>query len=109
MLGRVMSAIALREARPAELDTIGETMVAAYAEFSPPDPPPQWLEYIEEIRDVRRRLASSTLIVAEDGGRIVGAVTYYPDGSKEPNGGWRSASNARAPRARTPSDCTRRC
>ena len=65
-------------------------MVAAYAEFSPPDPPPRWLEYLEEIRDVRRRLGDSVLIVAEDDARIVGAVTYYPDGSKEPNGAWPS-------------------
>jgi GNAT superfamily N-acetyltransferase len=91
MLVRAMRAIVLREARPAELDTIGETMVAAYAEFSPPDPPPQWQHYVDEIRDVRCRLADSILIVAEDGGRIVGAVTYYPDGSKEPNGGWPSS------------------
>jgi ribosomal protein S18 acetylase RimI-like enzyme len=63
-------------------------MVAAYAEFTPPDAPPQWRAYEDEIRDVRRRLGESILIVAEDGGRLVGAVTYYPDGSKEPNGGW---------------------
>lgn len=83
-----MSGIVLRDARAGELDAIGATMVAAYEEFSPPDPPPQWLHYLDEIRDVRRRLRDSTLIVAEDGGRIVGAVTYYPDGSKETNGGW---------------------
>jgi len=63
-------------------------MVVAYAEFMPPDPPPQWLGYRDEIRDVRRRLGESTLIVAEEGGRLLGAVTYYPDGSEEANGGW---------------------
>jgi ribosomal protein S18 acetylase RimI-like enzyme len=50
-----------------------------------------WAHYEAEIRDVRSRLADSTLIVAEDGGRIIGAVTYYADGSKEPNGRWPSS------------------
>jgi ribosomal protein S18 acetylase RimI-like enzyme len=66
-------------------------MVAAYAEFAPPDPPPQWRAYEDEIRDMRRRLGEAILIVAEDAGRLVGAVTYYPDGSKETNGGWPSS------------------
>lgn len=83
-----MSAIVLREARVDELDAVGEMMVAAYAEFMPPDRPEQWLAYRDEIRDVRRRLSESTLIVAEDGGRPAGAVTYYPDASKEVHGGW---------------------
>lgn len=86
-----MSAIVLREARTAELDAVGETMVAAYEEFSPRDPPPQWLHYLDDIRDVRRRIDESTLIVADDGGRIAGAVTYYADGSKESAGGWPSS------------------
>lgn len=63
-------------------------MVAAYAEFIPPGRPPQWRAYEDEIRDVRRRLPAATLIVAEDGGRIVGAVTYYRDATKETNAPW---------------------
>ena len=88
MLGSAMSAIVVRETRAAELDAIGALMVAAYQEFSPPEPPPQWLHYLDDIRAVRRRLAESTLIVAEDAGHLVGAVTYYADGSKESAGGW---------------------
>jgi ribosomal protein S18 acetylase RimI-like enzyme len=67
-------------------------MVAAYAEYAPPVPPPMWRAYEEEIRDVRRRLADSTLIVAEDAGRLVGAVTYYADGTREPHGRWPPSS-----------------
>ena len=80
--------VSLREARSDELDAIGETMVAAYAEFMPPGRPPQWLAYENEIRDVRRRLPAATLIVAEDGQTVVGAVTYYPDATKETNTAW---------------------
>jgi ribosomal protein S18 acetylase RimI-like enzyme len=78
----------VRDARADELDAIGAMMVAAYAEYMPSDPPPEWRAYEHEIRDVRRRLDASTLIVAEDAGRLVGAVTYYAEGSKEPHGGW---------------------
>ena len=63
-------------------------MVAAYAEFMPPTPMPEWRGYEDEIRDVRRRLARATLIVADDGGRFAGAVTYYPDATKETNVAW---------------------
>ncbi len=83
-----MADITLREARPDELDLVGEVMVAAYREFMPHDPPPEWRAYEDEIRDVRSRLDVSTLIVAEHDRRIVGAVTYYADGAREPHGGW---------------------
>ncbi len=63
-------------------------MVSAYAEYRPPDAPPMWQAYENEIRDVRSRLAASTLIVAEDAGRLVGAVTFYGDGTREPHGKW---------------------
>lgn len=81
----------LRDARPDELDAIGEMMVAAYEEYMPPDPPAEWLGYRDEIRDVRRRLGEAMLIVAADGERPVGAVTYYPDGSRETNTAWSSS------------------
>ena len=66
-------------------------MVAAYAEFRPALPPLAWQAYEDEIRDVRRRLAGSTLVVAEDAGRLLGAVTYYPDATKETNVRWPAA------------------
>jgi ribosomal protein S18 acetylase RimI-like enzyme len=78
----------LRDAHPHELDAIGAMMVAAYAEFMPPTPVPEWRAYEDEIRDVRRRLPDATLIVAEDVGRLLGAVTYYPDATKETNTRW---------------------
>jgi ribosomal protein S18 acetylase RimI-like enzyme len=83
-----VSSVSLRDARPDELDAIGEMMVAAYAEFVPPSHPPEWRAYEAEIRDVRRRLATAALIVAADGERLAGAVTYYPDATKETNVPW---------------------
>ncbi|PWU20280.1 MAG: GNAT family N-acetyltransferase [Candidatus Rokuibacteriota bacterium] len=63
-------------------------MVAAYAEYFPRDPEGPALAYREEIRDVWSRLADSTLIVAEEQGRIAGAVTYYADARRESPVGW---------------------
>jgi ribosomal protein S18 acetylase RimI-like enzyme len=83
-----MAAVSIREARPEELDATGDLMVAAYSQFSPSLPAPAWQEYEADIRDVRRRLAEATLIVAEDGGRLAGAVTFYPDATKEPHAAW---------------------
>lgn len=85
-----MTAVVLRAPRADELDEVGAMMVAAYAEYTPPDPPPAWHAYLSEIRDVRRRLDEAVLIVADDAGRLVGAVTYYPDATREPHARWPS-------------------
>jgi GNAT superfamily N-acetyltransferase len=81
----------LRDARGNELDLAAGVMAAAYAQYIPPDPPDAWLAYRDEIRDVRSRLGDATLIVAAEDKRLLGAVTYYPDGSKDERGGWPSA------------------
>jgi ribosomal protein S18 acetylase RimI-like enzyme len=80
--------IRIRDVRSHELDTTAEIMVAAYREYVPPDAPPLLQGYLDEIRDVRSRLAESTLILAEDGGQILGAVTYYGDATREPHAPW---------------------
>jgi len=75
----------MRDAREDELDAVGAMMVEAYAQYMPaPDADltseqrKVWDEYRDEIGDVRSRLAYSSLIVAEDDGEILGAVTFYP-------------------------------
>jgi ribosomal protein S18 acetylase RimI-like enzyme len=78
----------IREARDDELDAVAEVMVAAYEEYIPPDTTGELLAYREDIRDVRSRRAHATLIVAEERARILGAVTYYPDASREGHAGW---------------------
>ena len=80
--------IVLRDASDDELDTVAEVLVAAYEQYLPPNPTGGWLAYREEIRDVRSRLGHTALIVAEEDGHILGAVTYYPDGSKDGHAGW---------------------
>ena len=78
----------IRDARGDELDAVAEVMVAAYEEYIPPDATGELLAYREDIRDVRSRRAHAALIVATERERILGAVTYYPDGSREGRAGW---------------------
>ncbi len=78
----------IRDARAEDLDAVANVMVAAYEEYIPPDATGDLLAYREEIRDVRSRQAHATLILAEQDARIVGAVTYFPDGRGDANAGW---------------------
>src|SRR5437899_10770465 len=63
--------IGLRGARDDELDAVADVMVAAYEQYIPPDPTAEWLAYREEVRGVRSRQDSATLILAEDHGRLL--------------------------------------
>ncbi len=75
----------IRRARPAELTTLGELTVAAYAQFTtgPAD------HYVAELRDVARRAREAEVWVAADGDTLLGCVTYCPPGSR-----WREISAA---------------
>lgn len=85
-----MSHPSLRDARAEELDAAAAVMVAAYDEYIPPGATGFLLGYREEIRDVRSRLAEASLIVAAERDRILGAVTYYPDGYRDIYARWPS-------------------
>jgi ribosomal protein S18 acetylase RimI-like enzyme len=83
-----MTAFDIRDARDDDLDAAARVMLAAYAEYIPPDATGEMREYREDIADVRGRQGRATLIVAVARERILGAVTYYPDGSREGHAGW---------------------
>lgn len=74
--------IEIRDARPEELDKAGDVMVQAYSEYAASMPVKAWREYAREIRDVKSRLPVTQLIVAVKDNEIIGAVTFYPDGSR---------------------------
>jgi GNAT superfamily N-acetyltransferase len=66
------------EVRPAtadELAAVGELCVAAYAEFLEDD-----FHYMATLRDTQVRAAEAELLVAADGGALLGTVTFVPDG-----------------------------
>ena len=73
-----MSAFTVREARPDELDTAGRLVADAYLAAGVLDSGDH--EYLEEIRDARRRSRVCPILVAVEEGSdaILGCVTYVP-------------------------------
>lgn len=78
----------LRDARPEELDEVARILKRAYLQYSKSMPPDAWKSYLEDIMDVRSRLAKSELIVAELDGKLAGAVTLYADKRSSSHGLW---------------------
>jgi GNAT superfamily N-acetyltransferase len=83
-----------RDARTDELGELSRLLAEVYGAFQTHLPADAWKRYIGEIVDVRSRLAESELIVAEDAGRLIGTIGFYPDASRSaierwPNG-WAS-------------------
>jgi ribosomal protein S18 acetylase RimI-like enzyme len=78
----------IRDARNADLDETARVMVESYRQYSEGIPDHLWKDYEAEIADVQRRLPFADLIVAERAGRIIGAVTYYPDATLSEHEGW---------------------
>ncbi|MGW7607711.1 GNAT family N-acetyltransferase [Streptomyces sp. NPDC054766] len=72
--------IVIRRARPEEYPTIGEIAAQAYLgdgllDFGESD------AYLERLRDVAGRAAVADVLVAVDGDRVLGSVTFVADGS----------------------------
>ena len=68
----------IRAARPAEYDRIGELTARVYVDggFTPADSP-----YLPTLRDAGTRAGGAELLVAVDGGRLLGSVTFATGGS----------------------------
>lgn len=86
------AALTIRDARTDELDDVVQILHLAYEEHIP-SPLPQthahaWHAYWQDIGDVHNRLPYTELIVAELDGKMVGTVTFYPDGARAQGNGW---------------------
>jgi ribosomal protein S18 acetylase RimI-like enzyme len=69
----------IRPAMPAEYDEAGRVTAEAYREFVPPDDDGGWSSYLDHIADVADRAERTTVLVAVEDGRILGAVTLELD------------------------------
>ena len=78
----------VRNAGVEDLNQVSLLIRDAYQEYQANFSPEVWERYSREIMDVRSRLDTSELIVAENSGRLVGAVTFYPNTSPSDQGGW---------------------
>ena len=88
---RTASRLRLRDAQPGELNAVSSLLAEVYGEFRPHFPLDAWERYLGEIVDVRSRLGDSELIVAEEEGRLVGTVGFYPDASRSALERWPAA------------------
>jgi ribosomal protein S18 acetylase RimI-like enzyme len=72
-----MTSLQVRTARPEEYAVLGELTVEAYAAA---DPAVMYGHYADELRDVAGRAAGADVLVAvdEQGGEVLGGVTYVP-------------------------------
>ncbi|GAA4070837.1 GNAT family N-acetyltransferase [Streptomyces shaanxiensis] len=71
--------IVIRQARPAEYEALGEITAQAYLQdglldFGEHD------EYLGVLKDVARRAAAAEVLVATDGDKLLGGVTFVPSG-----------------------------
>lgn len=71
--------VTVRVAEAGDLARVGELTVQAYLADALVDPD-HW--YVEELRDAGRRAADATVLVAVDGGEVVGTITLAPAGTR---------------------------
>jgi ribosomal protein S18 acetylase RimI-like enzyme len=87
--------ILIREARPREAGRIETLVKRAYGEFRPLFPEKVWQAWMDNVRETVHSEAG-VLLVAEAGGRVRGAVKFYPDASQAGLGQWpREAASMR--------------
>lgn len=72
---RALPGALIRPAADVELPAVGELCVAAYSPFLAGDH-----LYVAELRDAARRAELAELLVAVDGDRVLGTVTFVPRG-----------------------------
>jgi predicted N-acetyltransferase YhbS len=76
-----MSALAIRDARPADVPAIESVTLGAYQQYAAQLPPSFWEAYRANIVGTLADVTPAVQLVAEDGGRIMGAVLLYPAGT----------------------------
>ena len=77
-----MSEVNVRVAGQRDLESARSVLRAAYTEYEDAFPSANWVTYLEDILDLEGRAASSDLLIAEQGDKLVGCVSYFPPGSK---------------------------
>jgi ribosomal protein S18 acetylase RimI-like enzyme len=85
--------IQIREARDEELEEIEDLVKTAYREFQPLMPAAAWQRWMDNITETLRA-PGGIVLVAEQEGRIEGAVTFYPDAGQAHQGKWPAGAGA---------------
>lgn len=80
-------AIKIRSAEAEELDEVENLAKAAYREFQSLMPGAAWNGWMDNIR-ATIHAPDGVVLVAEDQGRVQGAVKFYPDAGQAHQGQW---------------------
>lgn len=86
-------AITIREARTEELAEVETLVKAAYQEFQSFMPEAIWIRWMRNVSEALHA-PGGIVLVAETGGRVAGAVTFYPDASHAHQGHWPAGAGA---------------
>ncbi len=76
-----MSAVSVRDARPEDREAVQAVTIAAYQQYAASMTAAHWEAYRRNIVDTLDRVAPAEQLVANEGGRIVGAALLYPAGT----------------------------
>ena len=77
----------IREAAPGELPGIEHLVKTAYQEFQGDLPVAIWKRWMANVSEALRA-PGGIVLVAESGGSLVGAVTFFPDAGQAHQGDW---------------------
>jgi ribosomal protein S18 acetylase RimI-like enzyme len=87
-LGRIMTqAVKIREAGAGELGEVENLVKTAYGEFQSLMPAAAWNRWMDNISETLQA-PEGVVLVAENQGRIQGAVKFYPDAGQAHQGEW---------------------
>ncbi|MBI2852025.1 MAG: hypothetical protein HYX84_02820 [Chloroflexi bacterium] len=78
----------VRDVRPDEVEAVSQLLKDAYQEYEHYITPEVWKTYLDDVMDVRSRLPTAELIIAELDGKLAGAVTLYLNASRSTGDGW---------------------
>ena len=73
-------AIEIREATEDEHDEAGRVTAEAYRALIRPGQDADWESYLERIANVRERASRTVILVAVEGGRVIGSATLELEG-----------------------------
>ena len=85
--------ILIREAAPGELAEIENLVKSAYQEFQSFMPEAIWKKWMRNVSEALHA-PGGIVLVAETGGKIAGAVTFYPDAGQAHQGHWPAGAGA---------------
>jgi ribosomal protein S18 acetylase RimI-like enzyme len=74
-------AVRVRDIRPHEYDEVAALSVEAWREFAPALTAEDWATIETSLLNVEKRAGQGSMIVAEQGGKLAGAVGYFAPGT----------------------------